>query len=562
MKKGKVIDEQALVRDYAEGMSLTGVTAKYHIEQRRARKIITDHGITIRSCNSRGSYEDNNVIKYTKFCEEDGYHYVAIAKHDGTEIDDPYNRGGHLGKYVRDVLGLDVPPLYAREKYYHATGDNWFEQFFDFEKRKNKETKKCPYCDFETIDVNNHSGWFGQHLKRAHNITVEEHLKNHPEDIDFFKKYKRNNEREELLENENNRVTCPICGKAYGKLTFSHFKKHGLTMEQFYELYPEQKMVSERDLALIKEAQKKGNLTVGNNHFISKRERQIRDFLNEHGVDIMCNRQILEGREIDILVKSRKIGIEYDGVLWHSEFYGKKNSEYHLQKTELCERHNYRLVHITEDEHYFHQKVVYKRLSEILQFDDGLPTVNGGDCFVEEMSPNSAKRFINAYGLEPQQNADYYICAKNGGYPICVVGFRLLNENRNTWEIFEPVESHFQHLSGVIANIWDYFFETKKPWKVITFIDRKWYTKYDNPVINIGFNYVDNTLPDYFIIGKRGHNNASLKRRDKCEFTKEILQEQYGYPDDMAYEDMLKAAKLDRVWDCGRMVFEWINDVE
>jgi hypothetical protein len=36
-------------------------------------------------------------------------------------------------------------------------------------------------------------------------------------------------------------IKCPICGKSYVEITPSHVKKHGLTMAEFKEKYPEVK---------------------------------------------------------------------------------------------------------------------------------------------------------------------------------------------------------------------------------------------------------------------------------------------------------------------------------
>lgn len=44
---------------------------------------------------------------------------------------------------------------------------------------------------------------------------------------------------------------------------------------------------------------------------------------------------VLRGKEIDFYLPKYKIGIEYDGVYWHSEVY--KDKDYHLNKTLECE---------------------------------------------------------------------------------------------------------------------------------------------------------------------------------------------------------------------------------
>ncbi|MBQ2174523.1 MAG: hypothetical protein II453_05515 [Alphaproteobacteria bacterium] len=43
------------------------------------------------------------------------------------------------------------------------------------------------------------------------------------------------------------------------------------------------------------------------------------------------DRTVLNGKEIDVYVPSKKIGFEYNGVVWHSEKFG-KDKNYHLEK--------------------------------------------------------------------------------------------------------------------------------------------------------------------------------------------------------------------------------------
>lgn len=61
------------------------------------------------------------------------------------------------------------------------------------------------------------------------------------------------------------------------------------------------------------------------------------------------DRMVLEGKEIDIYVPSLKIGIEFDGIYWHSDAAG-KGKDYHISKTRLAEKKSVKLIHIFENE--------------------------------------------------------------------------------------------------------------------------------------------------------------------------------------------------------------------
>ena len=75
-----------------------------------------------------------------------------------------------------------------------------------------------------------------------------------------------------------------------------------------------------------------GNLTVSKERFVSVYERELQSFLNENKIKFSPNRQILIGKEIDLLIEEYKFGIEFDGLKFHTEFFGKMNHNYHLSK--------------------------------------------------------------------------------------------------------------------------------------------------------------------------------------------------------------------------------------
>lgn len=128
-------------------------------------------------------------------------------------------------------------------------------------------------------------------------------------------------------------MVCPICGQKFEKLTESHMlTKHNISLAEFRHMYPDVEIMSSNMREQIINEQKSSNLVVSKNRFISSYEKEIQKFLDQYNVKYSANRQILEGKEIDILVPSQKIGIEFDGLRFHSEFFGKKSRSYHWIK--------------------------------------------------------------------------------------------------------------------------------------------------------------------------------------------------------------------------------------
>lgn len=104
------------------------------------------------------------------------------------ETDDYLNSSGVLTTYIKKNIGVNVPSLYKRIKYFHENGKQWYEQYFNIVEvtDENIPVKKCPYCSWLTIDVDNKSGMFETHLSREHGISKMQYLEEHPEDREYF----------------------------------------------------------------------------------------------------------------------------------------------------------------------------------------------------------------------------------------------------------------------------------------------------------------------------------------------------------------------------------------
>lgn len=94
--------------------------------------------------------------------------------------------------------------------------------------------------------------------------------------------------------------------------------------------------------------------------------------------------------EVDIYIPELKIGIELNGDYWHSV--DKKNIGYHLNKTQLAEALDIKLVHITENEWYMENTEVKKLLYEIFS---GNPPSNSKWMITEEHNIIFNRRIYN-----------------------------------------------------------------------------------------------------------------------------------------------------------------------
>lgn len=560
MKINKNINEQELCEKYQNGAKLLDICNEYKIGKLKAKDILKRNNVELRDSHSPRIQRNFIVSDYhiKKYSDNENYYYVAISKIDGTEFIDCNNEGGHLTSHIKEKTGIEIPTLYDRRIYYQTTGNYWWEQWFNVEKREKRKTKKCPYCNWETVDVENISGAFEVHLKEAHNKTIEEYLKEFPNDIDYFKKYKKKIEKQEKLKKEENFVYCPICGNKYEKITLSHLKTHGITLENFKEKYPDAPILSENMYQQSSECYKLGNLVVSKNRFISKYEREIQEFLKENSINFETNRQILDGKEIDILIPSKMIGIEFDGLKWHTEWFGKKSHTYHLEKTITCNKHGYDLIHIFEDEYIEKKEIVYHKLSHLLHLDENLPKIYARKCVVKEIFMSDAKDFLEKYHIQGFVASSIYIGCFYNEKLVGVMTFKNGALKNRCWELTRFATDYNYIYSGIGGKMLNYFIKEYEPEKIISFADRRWTIKpYDNLYTKIGFTLEKFNPPDYRYYTDDSKNNLKYKRIHKMMLNKKKLIKQYGFPSTMTETEMAKELGYDRIWDCGLIKYVW-----
>jgi len=98
---------------------------------------------------------------------------------------------------------------------------------------------------------------------------------------------------------------------------------------------------------------------------LSLPEKKIKDFLIKNRVNFI-NGYRLGKMEIDFYLPDHKIGIEFNGVYWHSEEAG-RGQFYHWNKTNLCISEGIQVFHIYEDEWDSDEGLCKRRILDIIE---------------------------------------------------------------------------------------------------------------------------------------------------------------------------------------------------
>lgn len=570
MIKNKLKEEdiKSIIDDYVNNnIGLIPITEKYHIGKIKVKKILSDNGIEIKKRGNQKKdttcykVKDYHILKYKDI---KGNHYIAVDRNNGYRTNDYMNKGGFLTSHIEKTYNVKIPSLYDRRKYYMETGNYWWEKWFDIILEKDKEVKKCPYCDWETIDINNNSGAFMEHLKTVHGKTIDEYLKEYPNDIEYFSNQYKKIVRNIRLANDGNYITCPICGEKMFRMTLTHILSHNITMSEFRYKYPKFKMESDLMLEKDRESQKQTNISPRKHFTSSKAEDEIASFLDSMNIDyVRCDRSILNGQEIDILIESHKLAIEYDGLRYHCEGISNKNKESHLKKTLLAEEKGYKLIHIFEDEYMLNKELVLDKIVHILKLNNK-EKIPARKCEISEISIKDAKPFLDAFHLQGFSNATTYLGGFYGDKLIGVMCFKKCGlDMTEEWELSRFATNINFNCQGLASKMFSFFNKKYKPKTVVSFADRRWTTdEKNNLYTKLGFHFLGYTRPSYtYFKIKNPQGEERYKRCHKLAFRKHILLKKYpNLSENLTEKEMAEQLGYMRMWDCGMLKFVFFNE--
>lgn len=284
------------------------------------------------------------------------------------------------------------------------------------------------------------------------------------------------------------------------------------------------------------------------NH-LSKGEDELYKILcDELGGDSVLknDRKFLNGLEIDILIPSKSIGIEFDGLRWHSEKF-KNNKYYHLEKTEKCKESGIFLIHIFEDEWLFKKDIVIKKILNILGVNNSI-RIFARKCNCRKIDKDLAEEFLNKNHIQGFARSTIYLGCF---FEDKLVGVMTFLHREGIYELNRYATDNDYIIVGGASKLFKYFIKKYNPNEIKTFLDRRWGNCENNLYNILGFKLECIGKPDY------SYTNGHGKRIHKFSFRKQILHRKYGLPLAMTELEMSEKLGYYRIWDCGLFKYVW-----
>lgn len=282
-------------------------------------------------------------------------------------------------------------------------------------------------------------------------------------------------------------------------------------------------------------------------------EKEFLDYVASFGSPVETHkRNIISPYEIDAIIPSKKIGFEYNGLYWHSEWRGKSHS-YHLAKLQLAEARGIRLLQFWETEWEFKQNVVKSIIQSAVDSSKN-ERIEARKCVIKEIDLPTAKHFLETYHIQ-----GYVGCSKAYAleYNNEIVSVMTFSKPRYSklfqWEIARFANKTFVTVVGGASRLFKKFVEENDPQSVITYSDRRLFTGEIYKTLGFAFDGV--TRPNYYYF----YNGHKLLE-SRVKYQKHKLQKLLPSFDKTLTEwENMCANNYNRVWDCGNTRWIWKN---
>ena len=281
----------------------------------------------------------------------------------------------------------------------------------------------------------------------------------------------------------------------------------------------------------------------------SKGENELADFLRTLvGVDT-SNRAIIAPYEIDCVIPSANLGIEYCGVYFHSDKF--KTKDYHLDKLQRANSAGFDLLQIFDTEWKAKSAIVKSILRNRLGFTERKEYARTTE--IKNVSVKDSKAFLLENHLQGYANAELRFGLYQGDELLLLATFsdrrRVLGGLEVGWfELVRLCTLADTSVIGGFSKILKHFIKTTNALGIKTYCDRRFFNGAGYEAV--GFTKVRDSVPGYTYI-KQGQQFSRYsfqkhKLRDKLEFFDPLLSEN---------ENMMVNG-YSRLYDCGNAVFE------
>ena len=264
----------------------------------------------------------------------------------------------------------------------------------------------------------------------------------------------------------------------------------------------------------------------------------------------LYNYKLIGLKEIDIVLPDIKLGIEYDGLIFHSE--GLLNEgrvrnvdkNYHLNKLELCLEKGYDLFHIFESDNI---DIWISMINNRLGFNE---RIYARKCIIKELKSTEIKDFLNNNHLQGFINSSINLGLYHNNELVSVMTFSKPRFNKKyDYELIRFCNKLNTSVIGSASKLFNYFIKNYNPKSIISYANRR----FSNGSIyeKLGFKFLRKTAPNYFYFKPSIRILMSRNQFQKHKLAN-LLDK---FDENLSESENMFNNGYRRIYDCGNLVY-------
>jgi endogenous inhibitor of DNA gyrase (YacG/DUF329 family) len=279
-----------------------------------------------------------------------------------------------------------------------------------------------------------------------------------------------------------------------------------------------------------------------------KSEKEIYSWIDEiYKGEVLENKKI-DGKELDIYIPEFNLGIEFNGLYWHSEFQKTKN--YHLDKKIHFQKLNISLFQIWEDDWLYKKEIIKEMIKNRIRLSD---KIWARKCDIRVIDDNKLVRdFLEKNHIQGFVGSSIKIGLYNDGNLVSLMTFGKFRismgqkSGEGEWELLRFCNLSGKSVVGGASKILNYFISNFNPNKIITYSLNSYSD--GNLYEKIGFNFISETGVNYFWCKDKVRNYRFNFRKDKLV--------SMGYDPNKTEAEIMREIGYFKVWDAGSKKWE------
>lgn len=285
----------------------------------------------------------------------------------------------------------------------------------------------------------------------------------------------------------------------------------------------------------------------------SKLEIEVFNFINEitGETQVINNYSDQKISEIDIFIPSLNIGIEVNGIFWHSSKAGRKDPNVHFKKWLSCKEAGIQLITIWEDDWRNNNVLVKTMLRHKLGLSQQ-DKIYARNTKIVELPNKFIKSFLAIHHIQSFGLGTLNICLTHNDIPVAVSTW--LVDTKNNALILDRYATS-ENIIGGFSKILKQGVELAQSYnlsKIITYSDHE--VSHGELYKKTGFTIDGMIKPSYYYIWKNGRVHKSNFRKKR--FRKDP---QLQYIDGFTEKQLAELNGIHKVYDCGKT--RWVYNI-